>query len=196
MAMTMAGRHAKTTDGRLMLGAALALVSVLFSAAAGAQVYRVTDEQGNVSFTDRPQAPSESTTVERVELQTTNSAPAVTPQAAPTTPSAEAQDAPAPAPRLTVAIVAPADETTIAMGPGNFSVSATTQPPLGRGEQLQLMIDGEPQGEAQRSSSWFVEGALRGEHNLRVVRLNSAGSVIAESEGVRVYVLRPSVLRR
>jgi hypothetical protein len=96
----------------------------------------------------------------------------------------------------TVTITSPADETTIAMGPGNFSVSVSVDPPLSRGEELVLMIDGQAYGAAQTGRSWFVEGALRGPHDLVVQRIGRGGGTLAVSEPVRVYVLRPSIIRR
>jgi hypothetical protein len=80
------------------------------------------------------------------------------------------------------------------MGPGNFAVSAEVSPPLRRGETLTLLIDGQAYGAAQESNSWFVEGAMRGPHDLVVQRSGRTGST-ATSDPVRIYVLRPSIAR-
>ena len=170
----------------LILALALALAN-----GAAAQIYKVTDEKNGVEFTDRPQSATSGKTVEKVELPTLNTAPAT--EVPPPQPSDE------PAPQVagpSVVITQPGDESTVAMGPGDFSVSAATRPELGNGEYLLLLMDGEPYGEPQRSGNWFVQGAMRGAHDLRVQRQSAAGATVAQSEPVRVYVLRPSVLNR
>lgn len=160
---------------------------------ATAQVYKVTDPEQGVIFTDRPDSKPGST-VEEIEVPTTNSA--APPPALPQTGSqAREREEEQPA-EPTVTITSPADETTIAMGPGNFSVSAQVDPPLSRGETLVLTIDGQAYGAAQTGRSWFVEGALRGPHDLVVQRVGRGGSALAVSDPVRVYVLRPSIIRR
>jgi hypothetical protein len=175
-------------------GTALLIVAACaLSVSAGAQIYRVTDEKEGVVFTDRPKTLGDDSTVQEVELAPTNRAePVAMPQSAERKPSAAPEEPAQP----TVRINAPENESTIAMGPGNFTVSAAPEPPLGRGESLQLLMDGEPQGDAQRGTSWFLEGVLRGPHDLVVERRTAGGSVIARSEPVRVYVLRPSIIGR
>lgn len=155
-----------------------------------AQIYKVTDEDG-VEFTDQPQTQDANRKVEEVELKDLNTAPAtqIRPRSSTAQDTAPQDATVAPA----VTINSPANESTIAMGPGNFSVSATAEPPLGRSERLQLLIDGQAHGEPQPAGSWFIEGALRGPHDLQVVRQTANGMALARSESVRIYVLRPSI---
>lgn len=179
---------------RTLLLSAAAIV--LLASDARGQIYKVTDDEKGVVFTDRPPTVSDSTgaQVEQVELQDTNTAAPVTVRPPP--PEAVRTSAPDEAPNPTVVITSPADETTIAMGPGNFAVSATASPALDQNERLELLMDGQPVGAAQSSSSWFIEGALRGPHDLVVRRTTTRGATVAVSESVRVYVLRPSLLNR
>ena len=171
-----------------------ALLAASLPGLALAQVYKVTDEEEGVVFTDRPQTVS-GETVEKVEIREPNTA--APPPPAPTSATSSAgQQAAEAAPAPTVTISSPANETTIAMGPGNFAVSAAVNPPLARNERLVLLMDGQPVGAEQSSTSWFIEGALRGPHDLVVRRATSQGKTIAVSEPVRVYVLRPSVIGR
>lgn len=151
------------------------------------QIYRSVDEHGNVVFSDQPPPPGQQG--EQVELGELNTAapPAPRPRPAPEPKKAEPAQEPA------VTITSPANETTIAMGPGNFSVSGRAEPPLGPGEQLQLFMDGEAVGPPQAGANWGLQGVLRGPHDLVIRRVTSSGKAIAESDPVRVYVLRPSV---
>ena len=185
-------------NGVVVPGAALFLALLLTAVPAPAQVYKVTDEQNGVTFTDRPED-VDGGTVEEIEIREPNTTSLSVP--ASTTPGArdpdlieaqESEEAPAPQ----VSITSPGDESTIAMGPGNFTVSARVDPPLSGGERLVLMVDGQAYGTEQTGTSWFIEGAMRGPHDLVVRRIDAAGDTLATSEPVRVYVLRPSIIGR
>ena len=94
---------------------------------------------------------------------------------------------------FSVSIASPTDETTIAIGPGNVTVTAQATPALGNLEQLQLFLDGEAFGDPQRSNTWFLKGLMRGPHDLEIERLDRRGNSLARSDSVRIFVLRPSV---
>ncbi len=173
--------------GKLVAVLAFVFACVVPGSALAQQIYRSVDEHGNVVFSDQPPAPGQEG--EQVELGDLNTAPPPEPRPRP----APAQQEPEPAVAPTVTITSPDDETTIAMGPGNFSVSGSAEPPLGPGERLQLFMDGEAVGPPQAGASWGLEGVLRGPHDLVIRRVNNSGKTIAESDPVRVYVLRPSL---
>jgi hypothetical protein len=180
---------------RFAAATAFALMAIASSSWGWAQIYKITDDEKGVVFTDRPQSTNSSgqQTVEKVELPNVNTVPRVEPRPeAPQSSPAEVAEPVTP----TVRITSPANEGTIAMGPGNFAVSASVTPPLSRAERLVLLVDGQPYGAEQSASSWFVEGALRGPHDLVVQRVTSRGKTVALSEPVRIYVLRPSVIGR
>lgn len=164
---------------------AWACAGLLCASAAVGQIYKTTDKNGNVVFTDQP--PTGDRPAEEVKLKPLNTTPATAAR-----PRQEPAEEPA-APDYTVSINFPTDETTIPMGPGNFSVVATTFPPLREGEMLQLQIDGADRGAAQRASNWDLTNVFRGAHELTVQRKSPEGEVLATSEAVTVYVHRPSV---
>ena len=157
--------------------------------AVSAQIYRSVDEQGNVVFSDQP--PAAGTEGEKVELPPVNTTPAPEPRPDPA-PEEELEEEPA-APEYGVAITEPANETTIPMGPGNFSVSGVVRPSLAAGHLLQLKMDGEPWGEPQASPAWSLTNVFRGAHDITIAVVDGDGEQLATSEPVRVYVLRPSV---
>ena len=109
-----------------------------------------------------------------------------------TAPQAEQQPEEEAAP-LSVSIVNPAPETSIPMGPGNFSVDAKVAPGLGSDESLQLYIDSIPWGDPQRETSWALTNIFRGAHDLTVAVINGDGEQLANSDPIRVFVHRPSV---
>jgi hypothetical protein len=173
-----------TFMSRLLL---LALLLASFNSAADS-IYRTTDAEGNVVFTDSPGASSRPS--EQIEIQRTNTVEP--PQISPlpdTNTSGNEPDAPLP---YTVTIATPADETSFPMGPGNFSVSANVSPTLKKYEGLQLFVDGVAWGTPQRDHRWDLINVFRGQHDLTVAVVSNAGETRAMSAPVRVYVHRPS----
>ena len=88
-------------------------------------VYRTTDAQGNVVFTDTP--PANDTPTDRVEIRPTNTAPPP-PVLTPPPATGDTSDVDAEVGSYTVTITVPTNETSFPMGPGNFSVSAEVSP--------------------------------------------------------------------
>lgn len=156
-------------------------------------IYRTTDADGNVVFTDAP--PADGSKVESVGVQRTNTAapPQHIPQYQPgddeNTEAKEAEKAPL----YNIVIASPANETTIPMGPGNFSVTVLVEPDLEKYESLQLFVDDTPRGSPQLSPIWDLTNVFRGAHDITVGVLNREGEILAMSDPVRVYVLRPSI---
>jgi hypothetical protein len=153
-------------------------------------IYRTTDKEGNVVFTDAPSA--DSGTAEPVGLQRTNTTPPP-----PDRPDLErdedSADAGAEETPYSVTITSPANETSFPMGPGNFTVSVRIQPALRKYESLQLFLDGEPRGGPQASMIWDLTNVFRGAHDITVGVVNRDGETLATSPPVRVYVHRPSI---
>jgi hypothetical protein len=170
----------------------LLLIAVLLVPLTGlAEIYRSTDAEGNVVFTDTP--PPNGSETNRVELKRINTVeppPAITPP-----PGTEATDpaAETAVAAYTVKITSPAPETSFPMGPGNFSVSVQVDPPLKKYEGLQLFMDGAPWGAPQRDNMWDLTNVFRGQHDLTVGVIDNAGKTLVMSEPVRVYVHRPSI---
>lgn len=164
-------------NGLIIALASISLVCV-------AQVYKHVDENGNVTFTDKPPPNSE-----LIEIREPNTlaAPANIEYHTETAPEAAAV-----AEGYAVKITSPANETVIPRGPGIFSVSANVAPSLQSGSKLQLLIDGVAEGEPQRSSTWALSNVYRGTRQLEVVVLDDGGKELAKSKAVTIYVFRPS----
>ena len=163
----------------------LAIVSLQVSAQA---IYRTTDADGNVVFTDAPPAGVEAS--ERIENPQVNSMP---PPALMPAPERDSADEPTEPQGYEVSIVSPPNETTIPNGPGNFSVSADVAPGLAPGDNLQLYMDGVPWGEPQGSGIWQLTNVFRGEHSLNVGVIDASGDTVTMSSPVTVFVFRPGL---
>jgi hypothetical protein len=171
----------------LLTGIWLALAHTLMAQ----PVYKVTDTDGNVTFTDTPPLSSDSI-VEEHSVHAPNSAK---PTATTRTPTASVEVEVEVPTRYDTRIVTPAENATIPMGPGNFAVQAALSPRLASSETLQLLLDGEPVGAPQRTANWQLTNVYRGEHRLLVVRLDESGAPVDTSAATTVFVMRPIVNR-
>ena len=185
---------AKTTFCIQALVATLLLTTLTLPGLAQSDIYKVTHADGSISFTDQPPGDSDSSSVKLLDNNRTNIVPGLAPK--PKTTQAEAELEELAVTELipkSVDITSPIDQTTIPMGPGHFSVLAKVEPELEPGETLQLVMDNTPVDEPITNTTWNLRFVIRGEHTLLVNRIDSAGNVIASSEPVVVYVLRPSI---
>ena len=158
-------------------------------------IYRTTDARGDAVFTDTP--PPDGSVSEQIDIVPTNITPA--PQAVfipvpDTAATAEAEQREAPT--YAVSISAPLDNTTIPLGPGNFSVTSTVSAALGANNSLQLFLDGVPEGEPQRATTWALTNVFPGQHDLTAAVIDGSGAILALSPAVRIFVLRTSSIRR
>jgi Domain of unknown function (DUF4124) len=165
----------------------LALLLTSFASSADS-IYRTTDAEGNVVFTDAPNASSKP--AESVEIQRINTVEP--PRIITPLPDSDTANEQPEVPARTVTITTPANETSFPMGPGNFSVSVKVDPALKKYEGLQLFIDGQPWGSPQRDTMWDLINVFRGQHDLTVSVVDNSGQVLAMSAPVRVFVHRPS----
>ena len=153
-----------------------------------AQIYKTTDENGNVSYSDTPPSSGPSEEIRLREINSTPPPPSVDIPRQPTDDPGQQPDN-----SYRIAITSPPDETSIPMGPGNFSVSATVEPNVGNGELLQLLLDDSPWGEPQPGGNWALTNVFRGAHTVKVAVVDKEGKRLAESSPITVYVFRPSV---
>jgi hypothetical protein len=169
----------------------ITLCILLISPAVQAEetIYQVVDEHGHITYTDkRPMSGNDSTST--VSLSTINISVPPAKRDRTQAPPAEPERS------YAVSVTSPPENTTIPMGPGNFSVDGEVSPKLTDGDQLQLMMNGTAVGEPQNEARWSLTGVLRGAHDFSIQVVDTQKRVISESRPVRVYVLRPSKLYR
>ena len=182
--------HHCKRPSRLVRGAVIGCLFLSAATVATAQpVYKVVDEQGNVTFTDTP--PSD-VAAEVQTLNATNTTPPMPVDDAATADDIAMQDTEAPV-AYSTRITSPVDQSTIPMGPGDFVVEAAVQPRLRGGEHLVLTLDGIPVGEPQRAARWQLTNVFRGEHRLQVFRLGADDTRQDASPEQVVFVMRPVV---
>lgn len=158
-----------------------AIAACLHVGAAIADVYKVVDEEGRVTFTDTP---PQGKKAEKIQLREGNSIPrtTVTTQA----PSEERkQGVPS---DYQVRIVSPPDEFHVNPGMRNLNIQVAVEPALHPSHELQITDNGE-----------VIEGTslenivVRGRHVIQAHVVDQEGNPISQSEPIEVYVHRPAL---
>ncbi|TNE83299.1 MAG: DUF4124 domain-containing protein [Gammaproteobacteria bacterium] len=167
--------------------AALALLSAMALPAA-AQVYKQVDEHGNVTYTDNP--PADEKGAEPLKLPAINTQPALQPKPKPSKKASESSG------YEEVSILSPAQDATIPPGQLNVVVQVFLKPALKPGHLVQLLHNGQPQGEPAYATSFSIDQLIRGEHSLQARVVDEEGTVIASSSAITIHVKRASRLNK
>jgi hypothetical protein len=169
------------------------LLNVLFILVATgtveAGVYKSTDENGNVVYTDQP--PPDGAEEVYVPPPTTYKPPA--------THTAQPTPSPRPKPKAfqgyeSVAITSPENETTIRDG-GNLTLVVSTVPALQSGHKIRILMDSKQQAE-EAGYTFHFDNLERGSHTFQAFVIDAKGRAIGLSDPITVYVHRPSALFR
>ncbi len=173
------------------------LCSVLAVPLASAQVaYTWVDENGVTHFSDTPNQGAKSIALPNMEAAApapkVESTESLTPQASTNEPEEVAvtqNEKPQP---LQLTIRAPQHGETIRSNRGLISVQIELNRQLGLGEQLQLLLDGNPFGAPQNSATWQLNNIDRGTHTLSV-HAKRSGKLIASTSPITVHLHRASI---
>jgi len=167
----------------LLLSILLAMAS--FGAAAQ-QIYKVVDENGNVTYTDqRPSDDAEP--LDLPELNVLDSREASVPPEL--TESSEGEEREP----LELRFVTPQNEENI-RGTGNrLSVTLESNIEIPPSAQVVFFLNDEPQEPVQSLSATFEE-IPRGEHSLRAELQTPSGRVLAQTESIIIYMRQASRL--
>ena len=151
------------------------------------QVYRVVDENGNVSFSDEPPVGVQA---EEITVGPTNTMPATSVRSdGPQLRDSEGEEREGELVDYQVIITSPQAEQTFQNPQQAIGVSYSIQPALGDDYSLALLVDG-----ARQSGMTAPADLHRGEHQLKIVVLGRDGGEVAASAPVTIYVHRPSAL--
>ncbi len=156
----------------------LILISLFLSVSLAAEtVYKKTNPDGSVTFTDQPTTDSEEV---KIRKPTTFSAPRL-PPVSPKKPESTSYK---------VIIIEPTDDMTIIGNATNFEikVSVSVSPSLPSNLQFRYQI-GE-QFIDSRSSSVSLEKIVRGTHVLRVSVINFEGEVVSTGASTTFHLKR------
>lgn len=167
--------------------AALLLMLGLMTAAATtyAAVYRIVDESGRVTYTDKPPAGHKG---EKVDLPAINTQPGIV------VPAADNDDEAAVIRYRRIEILQPGDGSTIPSAQLELIVQVGIEPALQAGHLISVLLDGEPVTRPTAATSLRLDNLERGMHRLEAKVVNQQGQRVASSEPVTIYVQRASRL--
>lgn len=153
---------------------------------ASTTLYKWTDENGVVHYSDQPHAGAEKIQVAKAQ---TYRAPPPVPHSTP---------APAAGTTTTtryqrVQITSPQDGDVLTNTGGQVPVSVDIEPALGPGHQLWLSLDGQHVDGASGADS-TLSGVDRGTHTLSLQVVDAKGTVIAQGDPVSFSVRQASAL--
>jgi hypothetical protein len=152
-----------------------------------AEVYKRTNPDGSVEFTDVPDSSKEKP-VEMEPLPTFTPPPM-----RPTRPTRSPSRA---STRYdSIAITSPANDGTIRDNAGNVSVTVTISPALRANHSLILLLDGKQQDESG-SGSFRLTNIDRGTHQLQAKVVDAKGKTLLSSDTVEFHLHRTSLLNR
>jgi hypothetical protein len=155
-----------------------------------AQIFKWTDSQGVVHFSDQPHPGSK-------QLKIPDSQ-GFTPPASQSggvsqddqkTEQASSEESK----YIKIAIIQPLNDATIRNNQGYIVVAVEMEPALAPGDNLQMIFDGAPLGEPQPNTLFQLNGIYRGTHTMAVQILNSAGAILLTSESITIHMHRPRV---
>ena len=152
-----------------------------------AQVYRWTDSNGVVHFSDRPHPGSQ---ILNLPGSQPFSTPTATPPADTASPAVESD----PEPEYTVvAITQPTQDATIRNNQGYVPIIINIEPELRAGDKLQILFDDKPIGAPQTGKLFALNEIDRGTHTIAVQVIDKDGNVLNLSDTITFYMQRPRV---
>jgi hypothetical protein len=159
----------------------LASLLILMPFVAVGQVYKWTDADGKVQYSDRPVTGAETLAVPLKKVQRARGEAA--------NPSAATQASPGPYDQFS--IVSPDPGATLRQTEGNVQVSLVLNPALMEGHHIQLVVDGSPAAGEAPGTQVVINGLPFGSHQLEARILDAAGAQVANSSSISFHLLKP-----
>ncbi|QTF93059.1 DUF4124 domain-containing protein [Halomonas sp. BM-2019] len=176
-------------------------VGLSFSLTLQAQtIYRTTDAQGNVVFTDNPERGGEQVELAPVtvvpstgEVRTGEAVPRVDGSGAAAVTARPGQPF---MPYDSFRILSPSHEQAFPVGAaGNVPVELGIEPELREDHRVRLLVDGQLSQTAMHTTAFMVANMNPGEHVLQAELLDGSGEVRHRTSPVTIFVHRASVNR-
>jgi hypothetical protein len=163
------------------------VIAIALTATVGAAVYKVTDDQGRVTYTDTP--PTE-TTQEAVQFPPVNKVPTLTPGPVTAQGSEDAELLPMFNGYSFAALIAPINDSLVQFDQPKLLAQLALTPELNADHLVQFYVDGSPYGQPVAASSQSIAGLERGTHHISARVLSSQGAVLVIAKPVTVHVQR------
>lgn len=179
VAFTVARFYAQTMIRTVLLSLLLVIGS------AQAEIYRYTDPDGNVSFSNQPPAGSEAQPVELTPINTV-APPAGIQQDVGSKTGGKEQ------PYTSLSISEPQAEEAIRDNAGNVTISVSLTPALRDSDNVYLYVDGNQMARGPYTSFHF-QSMDRGSHEVYAEVKNKQGKSLIKSKPITFFLLRVAV---
>lgn len=170
------------------LAASVIWLILVSTTSVSAEVYRIVDEHGNVTFTNEAISGAEPVKLKPLSVY---SAPAVKSTAkinvADADKTRQAYES--------VEIISPRPDETVRDNPGNVAVTVSSKPSLesNKGHKYQFFLDGKPVGKPQTVATKMLSNVDRGEHLVEVAVFDARGKELARSRPTRFFLHRQTI---
>jgi len=156
---------------------------LLISGTLGAEVYKWTDADGNIVYSDVPHPDAEIINADGVQVYKAPKLPFGVLTRKPKTKSIAYKS---------VRVVSPANDETFRDDGGDIAASVALTPSLqtSRGHRLVLLMDGQPQGSPSARTTFRLSNVVRGSHTLVVQVIDKDGQAVSSSPGVTFQLHR------
>jgi len=168
---------------------AVCLVSLGISLSQAGEIYKTVDEDGRVTYSDKPprQHKGDKAELPPVNTMEKTEKPRSSPQdSVPTSQSEQAID-------YQLSLASPEQDAQLPPGQRDLVIRVELDPPLAPEHQLVYYMDGEEIARG-RHSQYRIEEIFRGTHQIRVAIVNQRGQTLQASDTRQVHVHRPSLL--
>ena len=180
-------------NSRLLLVSACLLAWTTQAGAAQVQLWKWTDANGVVHYSDVPGPGAVKVDVAVNPVSTPQGLPAAT-GTAEGTGTGESYVPPALAPYRSLTITAPADQTSYFEADSVVSVQLNSDPSLMKGDALYLFLDGRKVSDSGGITSYSLSSIPRGEHTLQAVIYDSDGAEKIRSSSITFYMKQPTAI--
>jgi len=162
-----------------------ALLLALAAPLAIAQVYKMVDPDGKVTYTDKPPASSTHAPLTLPPINTQPGIPLPPPQTTDESPPDETR-------YRRVAILQPVAGLTIPPGQLDLVVQLDLEPGLQPGHLVSILLNDTPVGRPAATTTVRIDNLVRGTHQIEAVVLDHRNRPIATSAPVEFFVQRTS----
>lgn len=161
----------------------LLLLLLFISQPLFAEIYKLTDKNGNITYTDTPEKGAE-----KVEI----TAPPLLHDAIPPSASVEQnkvdtlQTTEQKKPYTVFVISSPLNEETIHNNP-NIMITIAIEPDLQKGDKIQVFVDERPIGDAVPNTQISIGRLERGIHQVKAVVIDENQKILKISPSITIY---------
>jgi len=166
-----------------------AIMLSLISLDSLAEVYKLVDEDGNITYTDQPASAAEPATLEK--LSPLNQIPTLL-KPADDEALAELADGETElfAGYNSALIVSPENGSIIPHNQISIVIQLSLSPQLQAGHRVQFWFDGAPQGQPVAVTAYQIDNIERGSHSLSARVFSAQGQLLISTASVEVHVKR------